>query len=134
MRSLCQLGRCAIISVAYNTNRAAWKDAMPTIAIVTDTDAGLPQDVAARHSIQQVPTNVHFGGETFRTGIDIDDHELFARVNREGMLPTTSGPAPGRFVEAFEAAFRAGADAVVCLCVGGEVSATHGAVVVAVAS
>lgn len=31
---------------------------MPTIAIVTDTDAILPQDVAAQHSIRQVPINI----------------------------------------------------------------------------
>jgi DegV family protein with EDD domain len=104
---------------------------MASIAIITDTDASLPTDIAARYSIRQVPINIHFGEETLGTGIEIDDAQLFARVDREGKLPTTSAPSPGQFQEAYEAAFEAGAEGVVCFCVSGEVSATYGAAVVA---
>jgi DegV family protein with EDD domain len=78
-----------------------------------------------------VPINIHFGEETLRTSLDIDDTGLFARIDRDGRLPTTSAPSPGQFAEAFEAAFSGGADAVICFCVSGEVSATYGAAVVA---
>jgi DegV family protein with EDD domain len=104
---------------------------MPSIAIITDTDASLPADVAARYGIRQVPILVHFGEETLKTVEEIDDATLFARVNREGTLPTTSAPSPGQFAEAYEAAFAAGAEAIVCFNVSGEVSATYGAAVVA---
>lgn len=104
---------------------------MPKIAIVTDTDASLPPGLAARYGICQVPINVHFGEETLRTSVDIDDATLFARVDREGRLPTTSAPSPGQFVEAYQAAFDAGAAQIVCFCVSGEVSATYNAAVVA---
>ena len=104
---------------------------MSKIAVITDTDASLPAELVERYHIGQVPINIHFGEESLRTGIDIDDSELFARVDREGRLPTTSAPAPGQFAEAYEAAFADGADAVVCFCVSGEVSATYGAAVVA---
>ena len=40
---------------------------MIKIAIVTDTDASLPPGIADRYGIEQVPVNVHFGGETLRT-------------------------------------------------------------------
>jgi DegV family protein with EDD domain len=104
---------------------------MPLIAIVTDTDASLPADLAARYDIRQVPINVQFGEENFETGVNIDDASLFARVDREGRLPTTSAPSPGQFSKAYEAAFDAGAEEIVCFCVSGEVSATYGAAVVA---
>jgi DegV family protein with EDD domain len=104
---------------------------MPPIAIITDTDSSLPADVAARHEIWQVPITIHFGEEMFRTGVDIDDARLFARVNREGRLPTTSAPSPGDFAQAYQAAFDGGADEVICFCVSGEVSATYQAAVAA---
>lgn len=104
---------------------------MSTVAIITDTDASLPADVAARYAIRQVPINVHFGEEVLRTGIDIDDAALFARIDREGRLPTTSAPSPGQFLEAYQDAFAAGAGAVACLCVSSAISATYQAAVTA---
>jgi fatty acid-binding protein DegV len=42
-----------------------------------------------------VPIAINFGAEVLKTGIDIDDQSLFARVDKEGKLPTTSAPSPG---------------------------------------
>ncbi len=87
------------------------------IAIVTDTDASLPAGLAAQYGIRQVPISVLFGQESFLTEVDISDAELFARVDREGKLPTTSAPSVGQFLQAFQDAIAGGADAIVCLCV-----------------
>ena len=104
---------------------------MSSIAIVTDSDASLPEDLAERYGIRQVPIIVQFGEEALKTEEEIKEAEMFARIDREGKLPTTSAPAPGQFSEAYEAAFAAGAEAIVCICVSGEVSATYNAAVVA---
>jgi DegV family protein with EDD domain len=101
------------------------------IKIITDTDASLPPSLAARHDIQQVPIIVQFGDEALKTGVDIDDAGLYARVDREGKMPTTSAPAPGQFAEAYEAALQAGADSILCFCVSAEISGTYNAAVVA---
>jgi DegV family protein with EDD domain len=104
---------------------------MTSIAIVTDTDSSLPLDLAEVKDIRQVPINIHFGDKVFQTEIDIDDVRLFERIDKEGVLPTTSAPSPGQFVEAFKAAYQAGADEVICITVSSEVSATYGAAVAA---
>ena len=100
---------------------------MTSVAIITDTDSSLPADVAARYGIRQVPIMIHFGTESMKTDFEIDDMELFARVDRDGILPTTSAPSPGQFLEAYEAAFEDGADAAICFCVSSKISATYDA-------
>lgn len=102
---------------------------MPRIAIITDTDASLPRPLAAQYAIRQVPIVIQFGAQALLTDNDIDDYELFARVDRTGQLPTTSAPSPGQFVSAFQAAFDAGADQVICFTVSSAISATYAAAV-----
>jgi DegV family protein with EDD domain len=102
---------------------------VPEIAIITDTDASLPEAVCDQYGIFQVPIAINFGSEVFKTGVDIDDKILFERVDEEGVLPTTSAPSPGDFSDAFAEALRKGAESVLCFCVSSEISATYGAAV-----
>ena len=102
---------------------------MSKITIITDTDASLPLELANRYNITQVPIIVLFGEDSYRDVFDITVKETFARIDREGALPTTSAPSPGQFSEAYQAAFDAGADRVLCFTVSGEVSATYAAAV-----
>jgi len=100
---------------------------MPKTAIITDTDASLPLDLAQKHGIVQVPIMVQFGEESFRAAYDIDDAQTFARIDKNSKLPTTSAPSPGQFGEAYQAAFSAGYDDIVCFTVSSEISATYNA-------
>ncbi len=104
---------------------------MSKIAIVTDTDLSLPLSLTSEHAITQVPIILLFGEEQFRDVYEIDNAAAFARIDREGKLPTTSAPSPGQFSEAYQAAFDGGADSVLCLTVSGEVSATYAAALTA---
>lgn len=102
---------------------------MKKIAIITDTDSSLPEETADRHGIRQVPITIHFGDESFTTGVDIDDARVFEEINRRNCLPTTSAPSPSAFALAYETALLGGADAIVCICVSSKMSATYNSAV-----
>lgn len=98
---------------------------MARIRIVTDTDSSLPSQVADEYGIVQVPITIHFGEETYKDVEEIDCAKTFARIDRDGVLPTTSAPSPGDFAEAYRRAFDMGGDEVICFTVSSEVSATY---------
>lgn len=100
---------------------------MPKIAVITDSDSSLSPEIARQHGITLVPITVHFDDKVFTTGVDIDDQQLFEQVDRAKRLPTTAAPPPGAFAAAYQAAFDAGTDSIVCICVSSKISATYGA-------
>jgi DegV family protein with EDD domain len=104
---------------------------MPRTAVITDTDASLPLELAQKFDIIQVPIMVQFGDESFRAVYDINDTQAFARIDKFGKFPTTSAPSPGQFVEAFKKAFEAGYDEILCLTVSSGISATYSAALTA---
>jgi DegV family protein with EDD domain len=104
---------------------------MQKIAIITDTDSSLPFDLAAKFFIHQVPISINFGEESYEAVYAISDADTFNRIDKEGKLPTTAAPAPGRFISAFKTAFDGGAEKIICLCVSSAVSATYAAAVAA---
>jgi fatty acid kinase fatty acid binding subunit len=95
------------------------------VAIVTDSVSDLPPDLAMRQGIIVVPLSVSFGTETFRVNVDLTTDQFWERMTAsDAPFPTTAAAAPGDFLEVFRAAFAAGADAIVCVTVSGDLSGT----------
>jgi DegV family protein with EDD domain len=95
------------------------------VAIVTDSASDLPPEVAAETGITVVPLVVNFGKDTFRPGVNLTTDEFWVRMTApDAPFPTTAAAAPGDFGQAFQAAFDAGAEAVVCVTVSGDLSGT----------
>jgi DegV family protein with EDD domain len=75
-----------------------------TTGIVTDSTTSLPPGVLERPDVRVVPLTFHFGpDETYRDKIDMSNEEFYERLIVSDEFPTTSQPAPGVFVEAYEA-------------------------------
>lgn len=73
----------------------------PEFAVVTDSTADIPPDMAASRGITVVPLSVTIGGETLDDGT-LTQQVFFDRMRAEPQLPTTSQPSVGRFVEVYE--------------------------------
>ena len=96
-----------------------------TVALVTDSTAMLPRDVVERYGIQVVPLQVVIGARSYDEGLDPDvTAETIAAALREWTPVSTSRPTPARFLEAYEKAKAAGADAVLSVHLSGEMSGT----------
>ena len=97
---------------------------MSHIAMITDTDSSLPLELAKEHNIEEIPILIQLGNKSLRDVYDIKNEALFSWIDRERVLPTTSAPAPGQFMEAFTHAFESGVDEILCLTISSEMSAT----------
>jgi DegV family protein with EDD domain len=76
---------------------------MEAIRVFTDSTADLSAELCARYGIEVVPLSVTIGDETFPDGT-ISQEAFFAKMNAAPALPTTSQPAVGTFVDAYERA------------------------------
>lgn len=74
-----------------------------SFAVVTDSTADIPQEIARAHDITVVPLTVTVGGESYADGV-LTQQEFFDRMNAAPTLPTTSQPAMGTFVSAYSRA------------------------------
>lgn len=93
------------------------------VAIVTDSSAYLPPEVAA--GITVVPLSVALGGIDGDEGIDVSPAEVAAALAERRVSVTTSRPAPERFVQTYREVLDAGADAIVSVHLSAKLSGTY---------
>ena len=72
------------------------------VKVVTDSTSDIPFELAKGLGITVVPLNVHFGTEMFKDGVDISADQFYERLINGPVLPTTSQPSPGDFMEAYD--------------------------------
>jgi DegV family protein with EDD domain len=72
-----------------------------TVRVVTDSAADLPPEVVQELGITVVPMLVLFGDEVCRDNIDLSSEEFFERLATSPVLPTTSQPSVGTFLETY---------------------------------
>jgi len=95
------------------------------VAIVTDSASDMDPARAAERGITIVPLEVTFGSESFKAGVDLSTDQFWQRMTApDAPFPKTAASSPGDFKAAYDAAFAAGADAVVSIHVAGTLSGT----------
>jgi DegV family protein with EDD domain len=75
---------------------------VPNVAIVTDSVADLPPQVAEELGITVVPLVVRFGTDIYRDGIDLSPDQFYERLRTSRVLPATSVPTPAAYADAYD--------------------------------
>jgi len=85
------------------------------VAVVTDSVAQVPKEIAEELDIHVLPFIVSIDGQDYHDGIDLLPAELYRRMRQEKVIPTTSAPSIGDYENAFMECMEAGAEAVACV-------------------
>lgn len=104
---------------------------MGQIRIVTDSTSDIPEALMRERGIDMVPLTVNFGNESLRDRVDITHDEFIRRLTASKVLPTTSQPPPGLFVEHYRRLADEGAEGIVSIHISEKLSGTAGAARVA---
>lgn len=75
---------------------------MKKVAIVTDSSAYLPKDLADDLGLHIVPLILHWDDESFRDGVDIRAEEFYQKLSSANSIPTTSQTPVSHFEQLFE--------------------------------
>lgn len=97
---------------------------MQRVAVITDSTADIPADMAEDRGLRVVPMTVTFADESFISGVTMGPERFYADLEESDTLPSTSQPAPAWFEEAYADAADQGADEVVSVHLSSELSGT----------
>jgi DegV family protein with EDD domain len=73
-----------------------------TTAIVVDSTADLPERMLADPNVSMVPLTVFFGDEGYLDWVEIQPEEFYKRLAASPVLPRTSQPSAGSFLEVYK--------------------------------
>jgi DegV family protein with EDD domain len=94
------------------------------IAIITDSVAQVPTELARELNISIVPMGVQINGKIYLDNLELDLAELYRRMRTEKITPTTTAPSAGEFKEVMNASLGAGAEAVLCITLSSKLSSS----------
>jgi DegV family protein with EDD domain len=95
------------------------------VAVVTDSVAQVPAEVARELDISVIPFTVSIDRQAYLDGIDLAPQELYRRMRIENILPTTTAASLGQYQQAFEARLSAGAQAVLYVGLSSKLSSGY---------
>lgn len=100
---------------------------MAGVRIVTDSSCDLTEAEAGDLDIEVVPLSIRFGSDEFEDRTELSVEGFYSLMEQRPELPETAAPSPGKFEAAFRRQVEAGADAVVCINLSSQLSATMAA-------
>ena len=98
------------------------------VRIVTDSTADIPRHIARNLGIAVVPICILIGDNSYRDGVDLQEDEMYRRMQRGPVYPTTAPPMPQDFADVYTDLAQ-GADGIVSIHISGKLSGTYASAV-----
>lgn len=97
------------------------------IGIVTDSTADLTPEYYKENDVVMVPLTVHFGDKVYKDWVDMPPDRFYPTMEASvaaGILPKTSQPPAGDFVEAYQGLAQIGVDHIISIHISAKLSGT----------
>ena len=85
------------------------------IAIVTDSTADIPEDIAERYHIHVIPNLLIIDGQSYADGKGISRQDFYQRLPYMKVLPTTATASSGSYQELYQQLLHQGADQILSI-------------------
>ncbi len=93
------------------------------IKIVVDSASSIAPSLAQSLGLHLIPMKVLFGEETYLDSVTLDSEEFYRRLATNRVLPATSQPSAGEFLELFQRLTADGSE-VLCILISHQMSGT----------
>lgn len=97
---------------------------MQKVAVIVDSIACLPREMAAQYEVKILPLNFYFRDKIYRDWVDVTPSEAYEMFLQDPSAFKTSAVSPGECLEAYREAGK-GSDKIFCLTVSSKISAVH---------
>ena len=104
------------------------------ISVVTDSTSDLPRELAARHGIRVVPTNLIVAGKSYEDGTGFTREDFYTRLPEISPPPTTAAPSSGTFGQVYTELFAQGTEQIVSIHAASQLTAIYSAARIAAES
>ncbi len=94
------------------------------VAVVTDSTAYLPYDLAKDLPIYIVPLHLIIDKTNYLDGVDILPDKFYTLQQESKIVPTTSQPSPEEFIDQFSKLVENGYD-IICIVISSGISGTY---------
>ncbi|MDY7041214.1 MAG: DegV family protein [Chloroflexota bacterium] len=74
---------------------------MPSVGVLTDSCASIPEALIEKYNIKVVPYYIHRGMDVLLDLVDVQRKEFFGWLSTAKKLPKTANPGPGDYLQAF---------------------------------
>jgi DegV family protein with EDD domain len=107
--------QCSRDSAKEAPSNTVEEKSMPTVAVVTDSCASIPESLLETLKIHWVPYYIHRGTEVLRDLVTVQRQSFYDWLPTAKELPQTASPGPGDYLQLYEALAKDGVRDIVSI-------------------